>query len=583
MRQPLNAHALLVLTLVVACTGPDAPTTPLDPAADFAQTPSDLQLARSAQLQGYVPGRVLVRFRQDATANDLILGQGATVQRRLGLGIRLLSVAAGREQAVAEALRRSPVVEFAEPDFFYTVDEPCGTGTCEVPTDGFFGYRWDLHNDGTITDDQGNDLVPTGLVDADIDWLEAFDAMGPLPGSAVIGIIDTGVLDSHQDLVGKIVAGYDFFDLDPDPADDHGHGTHVAGIAAGHGNNGIGIPGVAWSSEVEITAVKVCGYLFGFLHGCPSSAIADGIQWATDNGAHVLNISLGGAEQSSAVQSALQYARQNGVLPFCAAGNDAGSVSYPAAFPECAAVSSTNWSDQLSSFSNSGPEIELAAPGGDFEDPDSYSFILSSYYTSNTSYAWLAGTSMASPQAAGLGGLLHALGVTDPDEKLARMRATANDLGAPGEDDFFGAGRINVYSAVADLIGAPTNQAPNASFTVSCSDLTCDFTDTSTDGEGSVVAWSWDFGDGNTSMQQHPTHTFASDPHVRRGRHLHRHPHGHRRRRGQRRVQHGRHCPDAERAANGVVHLGLYGLHVRLHRYQHRRRRHRHRLVLGLR
>ncbi|MEJ2205263.1 MAG: S8 family serine peptidase, partial [Gemmatimonadota bacterium] len=510
MRQLLNAPAFVALTLLVACSGADAPTSPFDSSTELGQAPSDLQLAGTAQAQGYVPGHVLARFGAGAAEADLIRAQGATLQRRLGLGIRLLSVAAGRERAVAEALSRNPLVEFAEPDFFYVVDVPCGTGDCEVPTDGLFGYRWDLHNDGTITDGQGIDLAATGVEDADMDWLEAYDAMGPLPGSAIIGIIDTGILDTHEDLAGKVVPGYDFFDMDPDPADDHGHGTHVAGIAAGQGNNGIGIPGVGWPSEVKVAAVKVCGYLFGFLHGCPSSAIADGIQWATDNGADVLNISLGGAEQSSAVQTALQYAHQNGVLPFCAAGNDAGPVSYPAAFPECAAVSSTNWSDELSSYSNFGPEIALAAPGGDFEDPDSYSFILSSYYASNTSYAWLAGTSMASPQAAGLGALLHALGVTDPDQKLARMRATANDLGDPGDDILFGAGRINVYSAVADLIGAPSNQVPTASFTVSCTDLTCDFTDTSTDGEGAVVGWSWDFGDGNTSTEQDPSHTYAA-------------------------------------------------------------------------
>jgi hypothetical protein len=303
MRQLLIALALLSLALITACTQFDSPTEPLDVSPSATQVSSDAQMARSAQVLGYIPGRVLVRFRAGAPIADLARSQGASVQRQLALGTRLLTVPAGREQAVAEALSRNPFVDFAEPDFFYTVDVPCGTGSCNVPTDGFFGFRWDLHNDGSVTDGQGSDVVLTGAVDADIDWVEAFNAMGPLSGSAVIGIIDTGILSTHEDLTGKVVAGYDFFDMDPDPADDHGHGTHVAGIAAAHGNNGAGVPGVAWVSEVRVASAKVCGYLYGFLHGCPSSAIADGIQWATDNGADVLNISLGGAAPTGATAS----------------------------------------------------------------------------------------------------------------------------------------------------------------------------------------------------------------------------------------------------------------------------------------
>ena len=403
------------------------------------------------------------------------------------------------------------MVAFAEMDILYTLGVPCGTGSCTTPTDALFGYRWDLYNDGTITDEAGTDLAPTGLIDADIDWLEAFDAIGTVPGSAVIGIIDSGIRATHEEFAGKVVTGYDFFDGDPDPADDLGHGTHVAGIAAGGGDDVTGVPGVAWMPEVQIASAKVCGYVFGIFYACPSSAIADGIRWATDNGANVLNLSLGGPQGSSIVQSALQYARQNGVLPICAAGNDAGAVGFPAAFPECVAVSSTNWSDELASYSNFGPQVELAAPGGDFGDPTNYGFILSAYNSSDSGYAWQAGTSMASPQVAGLAALLHALGVTDADAKVVRMRSTANDLGAPGDDELFGAGRINVYTAVADLVGAPTNQAPTASFTLSCTDLTCDFTDTSTDDQGVVVAWSWDLGDGNTSTEQNPSHTYAAE------------------------------------------------------------------------
>ena len=509
MRKSLPRLSLLALLVLASCSdrAPFAPEAP--PQSELTEALTDPALAASAQAAGYIPGRVLARFRTGAPVASLVAGQGAAVQGVLISGTRVLSVPVGREQVVAAALANNPGVVFAEVDVFYEVDVPCGTGTCLTPTDPSLGYRWDLLNDGSITDESGVDLAPTGSVDADMDWVEAFSAMGGITGSSVIGIIDTGIRATHEELAGKVVAGYDFFAGDPDPADDNGHGTHVAAMAAGRGDNGTGVPGVAWMPEVQVASAKVCGLLFGFLYGCPSSAIADGILWATDNGADVLNISLGGAEASTEVQSALQYARQNDVLPMCAAGNDAGAVGYPAAFPECVAVSSTDWGDELASYSNFGPQVQLAAPGGDFEHPSGYSQILSAYNNGDGGYAWLAGTSMASPQVAGLAGLLHALGVTDDDAKLTRMQSTAKDLGTPGLDDQFGAGRINVYQAVADLIGAPTNQAPTASFTANCTDLTCDFTDTSTDDVGSVVGWTWDFGDGNTSIEQNPTHSYA--------------------------------------------------------------------------
>ena len=323
---------------------------------------------------------------------------------------------------------------------------------CTAPSDTYLGYRWDLHNDGTITTAAGQNLANTGAVDADIDWLEAYSQLGAFTGSARIGILDTGILSTHQDLSGKLVAQYDFYSRDGVANDQSGHGSHVAGIAAAKGNNGYGAPGVAWGSNVKLVVARVCGNV-----GCPTSAIASGIRWAVDNGAHVINLSLGGATGSSTERAALQYARANNVLPFCAAGNGSGPVNYPAAFPECVAVSATNWSDGLASYSSFGPEVELAAPGGDQENGNGYSYILSSYRSNNSSYAFMAGTSMATPEAAGLAALLHALGVTDDDAKLARMKATADDLGAPGTDNQFGAGRINVYRAINNLVSPPVN------------------------------------------------------------------------------------------------------------------------------
>jgi PKD repeat protein len=467
------------------------------------------------QATGYVPGRVLARFAPGAPVAGISQGAGAQVGRPLGLGIFLLQVPEGVEGSVIAALTRNPNVEFAELDLIRTFGDPA-----VIPvSDPFIGYKWDLDNDGSIYSSVGDVLASTGAANADMDWPEALAHLGTVTGSAKIGILDTGIRSDHEELEGRIAAQRDLFNGRGNANDDYGHGTHVAGIAGAATNNLKGVAGVAFGGDIQFVIGKVCGPIgrgpFSY-YGCPSSAVSEGITWAVDNGANVLNLSLGGASGSNSEQAALQYARANGVLPFCAAGNDAGAVSYPGAFPECVAVSATDWGDHLASYSNYGSQVELAAPGGDDEDVNGYSFILSSYYSSPTSYAFMAGTSMASPQAAGLGALLHALGISDDTDKLVRMKSTADDLGDPGTDDSFGHGRINVFKAVEGLGGSgpppppPDNNPPTADFTFSTNDLTAAFTDASGDSDGTIVTWAWTFGDGKSETTNNPSYTYAA-------------------------------------------------------------------------
>ncbi|MGD2070829.1 MAG: S8 family serine peptidase [Gemmatimonadota bacterium] len=492
--------------LLSACADADAPiTSPRVPGVLDGRS-SALSAGQAAPL---VPGRVLARFRPVAAASEVAASAGAVLDRPLALGVQVLSVPVGAELRVARALSRNPNVEFAEPDWLRTFGDP------EVmPVDDpYIGYKWDLDNDGSLYDSGGNVLVSTGSADADMDWREAVESIGSAGAAARIGIMDSGIRNDHEELAGRIAAQYDFFDGDPDAEDDDGHGSHVAGIAAADANNGRGVAGVAFTGDVEFVIAKVCGPIgrgrFGS-YGCPSSAIADGIVWAVDNGAAVLNLSLGGGGGSTTTRSALEYARANDVLPLCAAGNDAGAVSYPGAWPECVAVSATDWSDDLASYSNYGPEVELAAPGGDGENSNGYSYILSAYNDGSSSYVFMAGTSMATPQVTGLGALLHVLGVSDDDAKLSRMKSTADDLGAPGSDDLFGAGRINVAAAVSGLGGGGSNQPPTAAFTYACDDLSCDFDGTGYDPDGSIIAYEWTFGDGATGSAATTSHTYAT-------------------------------------------------------------------------
>jgi PKD repeat protein len=506
-RTNFHIRKIRMLALVgAACVLWGCSDTPVEP--DPTPTGS---LAPAFAAGRYVPGRVLVRFRTGANEVALAQAAGGAVEGTVAHRVRLLRVAPGREMAVARALSQRPDVEFAEPDWLRTVDDPTCPG-CALPGDPLFGYKWDLHNDGTIDSGAGDVLATTGAADADTDWLEAFNQLGPgFSGAARIGILDTGVRSSHADLAGRVVAQHDFYNDDPDASDDQGHGTHVAGIAGARGGDATGLSGVAWGSNIGLVVAKVCTpTFFGLNAECPSSALAAGITWAVDQGADVLNISLGGTEPSETERAALQYARDHDVLPFCAAGNSGQQgVLWPAAFPECVAVGATDWSDDLASYSNWGPELLLAAPGGDSENPSGYSQIASSCFSSDVDYCLKAGTSMATPQAAGLGALLYAMGLSSDEEVLARMEGTADDLGAPGWDDRFGHGRINVWRAINDLPAPPPNPAPTADFSHTCSGASCAFTDLSSDPGGAIVAWSWTFGDGGVSNEQNPEHAFA--------------------------------------------------------------------------
>lgn len=502
---------LASLTLVVACS--DTPDTLVSP------EPADISAARLSspgQLPAFQPGVVVARFARDAAVDDIVSGEGATIARTMRQGLRVLSVPVGREQAVVSALSGVPGVLFAELSVPRTLGIPCADsdGDCAVPTDPDFGRRWDLHNDGSVEDAVGNVLESQGLVpDADMDWLEAHEQLGAFTQGALIGFVDTGIYPQHEDLSGRLVAQWDFFNIDPTAEDDHGHGTHLAGIIAAYGDNGLGVTGVAYGANVRLAVAKGCGNtIIGYI--CWSPDIADGIMWLADQGVAAINLSLGGQDPSSAEQIALQYALGKDVLPVCAAGNDEAEVDWPAAFPECMAVSSSTWADLLASYSSFGPQIEVAAPGGEILHPQGYDMIASTWVTGG--YAYLAGTSMAAPQVTGLAGLLHALGVTSAADKRAMIRATADDLGPAGFDNQFGDGRINVWSAVQAAMGSSepppppsSEEPPVASFTFGCTDLSCDFTDTSTD-DGGVATWAWDFGDGSVSPTQSPSHQYAA-------------------------------------------------------------------------
>ncbi len=284
-------------------------------------------------------------------------------------------------------------------------------------------------------------------INAEVVWGGSENATNVIPGQGGTGIkvavIDTGIDCGHPDLSPNCVYGINYVTKGQDPFDDHGHGTHVAGIIAAR-DNGFGVIGVA--PEATVYAVKVLGS-----GGSGSwSTVANGIVWATQNHMDVINMSLGGTSFSQAVADAVQKASAAGVLVVSAAGN-AGccdTVLYPAKLPESMAIAAVDKADRWASFSSTGPELDVAAPGVS---------ILSTVPTGTcrlcdpSGYKELSGTSMATPHVSGTGALLMSRGFTNLDA-WAAINGTAKDLGDPGFDTLFGYGRVDAKAAVS---GAP--------------------------------------------------------------------------------------------------------------------------------
>ena len=255
--------------------------------------------------------------------------------------------------------------------------------------------------------------------------------------NVLISIVDTGVQYDHEDLSGNFGSdkGYDFVDNDDDPypdvESDEYHGTHVSGCAAAVVDNGTGVAGQGNSSLISARSLDESG-------SGSTSDIADAVEWSADQGADIINLSLGGGGYSDTMKNAVSYAYDNGSLPIAAAGNDGqNSVSYPAAYSECVAISAVDSSENLASFSNYGDEIELCAPGVD---------VLSTTTDARGSYEKLSGTSMATPVTSGVAGLTLARWDLSNADLRSHLKNTAKDIGLSSDKQ--GSGQVNAYNAV---------------------------------------------------------------------------------------------------------------------------------------
>lgn len=464
----------------------------------LASAADDFHIGQSCVTQSnetYAPGEIIVKFKDDVSRQQAAAAQadlGATlVSTNAQIGINLLRIPADKTvEEMVTIFSSRPDVEYAEPNYI--------AHAFMTPNDPYYVYQWHMP-----------------LISMPAAW----DQSTGIPG-VVVAVIDCGVAyetygayTQAPDLAGThFVAGYDFVNNDSHPDDDCAHGTHVTGTIAQTTNNSLGVTGVAFNCS--IMPVKVLDASGNGTY----TAIVNGITYAADNGAEVINMSLGGASGSTALQDAVIYAYNAGVTIVCAAGNAGTSApQYPASYTQCISVSAIRYNKDYPSYSSYGSTIDVCAPGGDVtvdQNGDGYVDGVLQQTHDGTNYGTFGyyfydGTSMACPHVAGLAALLISKngGTMTPDAVRAAIQNTAEDLGPAGWDQHYGYGLINANAALLTIGNNPPVAAFSGTPTSGYAPLAVAFTDASTN---SPTSWAWTFGDGGTSTAQNPSHTYTA-------------------------------------------------------------------------
>ncbi|TLM86053.1 S8 family serine peptidase [Pseudarthrobacter sp. NamE5] len=384
-----------------------------------------------------LPGSILVKFRDNAAASQVLPQHGLSQGASMGsTGTQQIKVPAGKEHQYIEALSRNPAVEYAEPDQVVTA----------ATHDTFFPRQYALHNEGQSFTNTANTLtVPGGTKDADVDAVEAW---GVTTGNGIkVAIIDSGVAINHEDISAKVVARENFSDTPirpdhPEDYDKYGHGTHVAGIVAAD-HDAEGVAGVC--PGCTILDAKV----LNDMGTATSSAIVKAIEWAVDNDAKVINMSLGQRLPSRTLEAAVQNAWKEGVVIVAAAGNSGTEDRiYPAAYSNVIAVAATNNKDTKAHFSTYGDWVDVAAPGEDvYSTFPNHEFVIGTQNDRSMGYDIASGTSMASPVVAAVAALTWSTPAGTSNRSVrAKVESSADEIEGTGM--FWDEGRVNACKAV---------------------------------------------------------------------------------------------------------------------------------------
>lgn len=442
------------------------------------------------QGQDYVPGEMLVRFRTGTGATQRLsalssIRFSSTLDESRWLGDTLLVThlpSADMEQA-AFVLAAQPEVEWAQPNYIRRLHS--------APNDTLFSKQWNMEQINMPAAWDINVSAGSGVTVAVLDsgWTNDEATYGfRIPIALNRYNIFSVPLSRPPDFdYSRVLPGAEFTFTGPwvnssgkkIVFDTVGHGTHVAGTVAQQTGNALGFAGVA--NGATLMPVKVCEGSMDWIlswgrdlrlpptlsSACITSDVIDGIRYAVDNGAKVLNLSLGGPGAEPAYLDALRYAVSRGAFVSLSAGNegdDGNPTNYPAAYaasvPGVVAVAATSNRRTRARYSSFGSYVELAAPGGDCESDDDSIWQVGpddadlnalpprfdKYFQEDK-----CGTSMASPHVAGAAALLYSQGITDPAAIEAALERFAVDLGTKGKDPEFGYGLIDVRAALRGL------------------------------------------------------------------------------------------------------------------------------------
>ena len=403
--------------------------------ADFPLKEGDFATKTPEKALQYAAGEILVKFKDIASKNQI-----GSINSTYGASVIYTSSYAGFKRIkipldrtvpeMVELYGKDPLVEYAEPNYI--------AYAYWTPNDKFYSYQWHFPQ---------------------IKMPSAWDIQGGGDPDIKVAVLDSGVAyedygpyQQAPDLAGtNFIPGYDFVNSDFHPNDDDGHGTHVTGTIAQTTNNSLGVAGIAF--DCSIMPVKVLGADGSGTY----QQIADGIYYAVDNGAGVINASLGGSSSSSTLYDAVQYAYNQGVVFVAATGNDNSIIGYPARYDECIAVGAVDINKARAPYSNYGTGMELMAPGGDttvdLNGDGYYDGVLQQTFSggdpTDFAYWFWQGTSMATPHVTGLVALMLSRGARGVESIRNTLHSTAEDLGDPGYDTVYGYGLIDAAAALS--------------------------------------------------------------------------------------------------------------------------------------
>ena len=465
---------------------------PREPAGRATRRMAQVQRADGAAVPTtFVAGSVIVKFRTSATQNAVMSAMrgvsGSSISRPSHADFEILTIPVDADpEAVAANLREQPDVEYAQPRYLnYPMIRP---------NDTFYDRQWnfpaiDMERAWDLQPQAGSEIT-VAVLDSGVAFRSAtilYNSRFPFrlqAGGQVyppLGLVNVPFASAPELGDAKFVSPRDLIWDDNLPFDLDGHGTHVSGTIGQLTNNGVGVAGMAYN--VRIMPVKVIDEVWDFIFGSPFAGTADvvarGIRYAADNGAKIINMSIGrtGGGPSTVIDEAVRYAISRGVFVAIAAGNSGDTDNAPSRTAESApsingmmAVAAVGRSLQRAYYSTTNSYVEIAAPGGDFRVDPSQGGILQQTlnldlietytlgpqrYTAPRAdafaYYYFQGTSMATPHVSALAAMLMQQGVTSPAAIEAAIKRFARDLGRVGVDNEFGAGLIQPRDTLRGL------------------------------------------------------------------------------------------------------------------------------------